>query len=141
MRSCQIHCQSNSKFKGNHTSLSFADLEETTEQNLEEEPQEHLVLFLQMAYTAHINNQMANNVKSMLVAVAEAKALHLGVMLVVSNNYSAATTEGYIKTAMHIYISKSKAGHQYLDSLSGPAKVSDEGTYHCDHFFIKQEGE
>lgn len=62
MRSCQIHCQSNSKFKGNHTSLSFADLEETTEQNLEEEPQEHLVLFLQMAYTAHINNQMANNV-------------------------------------------------------------------------------
>lgn len=83
MRSCQIHCQSNSKFKENHTSLSFADLEETAERNLEEEPQEQLVLFLEMAYTAHINDDMANNVESMLVAAAEAKALNLGVMLVV----------------------------------------------------------
>ena len=67
------------------------------------------------------------------------KADVMGAMLVVSNSYKPTAKEDFVRTNFHVYISKSKAGSQYLDSLNGSAKVSDEGGYRTNSFFINKK--
>jgi len=63
----------------------------------------------------------------------------MGAMLVLSASYGATAGEDYVRTAYHVFISKSKAGAQYLDSLNGEAKVSDEGGYRSNTFYIHKD--
>jgi hypothetical protein len=60
---------------------------------------------------------------------------------VLSNHYNnnTPTLTGYASTMFYVYISKSKSGAQYLDSLNGSATVSDEGGYRSNSFFIRHK--
>lgn len=44
----------------------------------------------------------------------------------------------FMQTRFDIYISKSKAGMQYLDSLDGQATASSEGSYKADTFLVQE---
>lgn len=57
-------------------------------------------------------------------------------MLVLSLDYQEAAEEGFAQTYLHLYISASKAGGQYLDSLGGKAGVSSEGSYKKNTFLL-----
>lgn len=124
--------------RGNRkASLTFVDLEETS---VAPEQQEQLILFLERAYTAHVNDADKAWVQSQFVVFAEKKAACLGAVLVVSHDYASAkqVEDHYALTRLSIYISKSKAGNQYLDSLSGSATVSAEGSYRSNVFWVRQ---
>ena len=53
-------------------------------------------------------------------------------------DYREAAKEGFAQTCLHLYISASKAGGQYLDSLGGKAEVSSEGSYKKNTFLVEQ---
>ena len=57
-------------------------------------------------------------------------------LLTLSYFYRGETNESYIYKNFYMYISKSKAGEQYLDSLQGPATIQDEGNYKTSDFFL-----
>ena len=69
------------------------------------------------------------------------KAKAMNALLVLSCNYKEEIDEQFISTRYYMYISKSKAGTQYLDSLSGQATISDEGQYKVNTFLIWQPKE
>ncbi len=45
----------------------------------------------------------------------------------------------FVAMSYHLYISKSKAGRQYLDSLGGSCGVSSEGSYKQNLFMLLPE--
>lgn len=98
---------------------------------------ERLVLFLERSYAATITETVHMQVNSLLIDLMERKSARLGAMLVLSNNYDNSLRSGYSRTLLQIYISRSKADAQYLDSLSGSATVSDEGGYRANNFYIR----
>lgn len=68
------------------------------------------------------------------------KALALNALLVVSPMYEHKMHEGsLVKRAYSIYISKSKAGEQYLDSLGGANATSQEGNFYWGNYYILDE--
>ena len=73
--------------------------------------------------------------------LARKKAGALGAMLVLSLDYQEAAKEGFAQTRLSLYISASKAGSQYLDSLGGEASVSSEGSYRENNFLVGQFGD
>jgi len=116
-------------------SLSFVDLEaENASGKLDNT--EHLIIFLEYPYSAYIPDDTAQKIEAMYIELMNQKAEAMGAMLVVSGAYSPSVD--YVRTHCHVYISKSKAGVQYLDSLNGSAKVSDEGGYRANQFFINK---
>jgi len=63
-------------------------------------------------------------------------------MLVLSQSYTGASEkskEEYTKTHLSLFISRSKAGKQYIDSLNGSAGISDEGSYRSNTFLIRRK--
>lgn len=124
------------------TSLSFVDLEtqrvsEPKKEDVSEK--ERLVLFLERSYSAGISDEAAEFIRGMYVDLMVKKAEFMGAMLVISNSYEKISRTDFTRTLFHIYISKSKAGAQYLDSLNGSAKVSDEGGYRANNFYIRKD--
>lgn len=68
------------------------------------------------------------------------KAASLGALSVLAGEYGCVCETGrYARMVYYLYISKSKSGTQYLDSLSGPASVSKEGSYERGAFLVSQE--
>ena len=64
----------------------------------------------------------------------------LGARLVLSCYYQDdVKTKEYIKSNYYLYISKSKNGSQYLDSLYGEASVSDSGDYSSNIFLLENK--
>ena len=47
--------------------------------------------------------------------------------------------KNYVLTNFYMYISASKNGSQYLDSLGGVAGVSASGSYTCNTFLLEAE--
>ena len=128
-----------------HTeSLSFVDVEalpEEREVNNKGE-RERMALFLERPYRAGASPVVEKMAGAAFIKLAEAKADSLNAMLVLSQAYEAdikETKEEYAKTQLSLYISKSKAGNQYIDSLSGSAQVSDEGSYRSNVFLIRKK--
>ena len=74
---------------------------------------------------------------NMFVELAGRKADELDTMLVLSEDYRKKDMPGFTWTKYTIYISKSKAGSQYLDSLGGQATVSSEGSYKSGSFLVR----
>ena len=60
----------------------------------------------------------------MLIDLARRKADELGTMLVLSTDYRVDKLEDFTQTRFNIFISKTKAGTQYLDSLDGGSDSS-----------------
>lgn len=123
------------KGKQNKRSLSFVDIEENTQEKSEDQ-KEYLTLFLERAYISGINESEKNTIKKLFIKLLKEKAKAMNALLVLSCDYTEEIDEQFISTRYYMYISKSKAGTQYLDSLSGQATISDEGQYKVNTFLI-----
>lgn len=68
------------------------------------------------------------------------KAEKLGARLVLSSSYkNVLENKNYVLSNFYMYISASKNGSQYLDSLGGVAGVSASGSYTCNTFLLEAE--
>ena len=128
--------------------LEFVDLEnlenlENVEDvvNTKKSTNERLTIFLEKAYIYGISDKLKQKIEKMFIKVVENKANKMNAVLVLSDYYSKQVIENYISTRYYMYISKSKAGSQYLDSLNGQASVSDEGQYKANNFLIWKTSE
>ena len=95
-----------------------------------------MTLFLERPYIAGITDKEEKQVKELFIKLLEKKATDMNAILVLSSRYSNIELENYVVTKYYMYISKSKAGCQYLDSLNGSAGISDEGQYKANNFLI-----
>lgn len=119
--------------------LSFADL--TEENTSENNPtvSEKLVLFLERIYTSGINDDDQQVVMEMAVALATQKAAELGAVSVLARRYvNCYPQDQYVSSPFYVYISKSKNGQQYLDSLGGAAMTSHKEKYVENAFLVEQ---
>lgn len=119
------------------TSLSFVDIEHLPTGKAEiYNNEEYLTLFLERLYIAGASSNEEAVIKKLILELLEQKAKSLNALLVLSRYYLDTIENDYITTRYHMYISKSKAGSQYLDSLEGQATISDEGQYKNNSFLI-----
>ena len=100
---------------------------------------ERLIIFLERSYSASVSSDTSKCIDDIYVELMAKKARDMGAMLVISNSYGSISNKDFVKAEFHVYISKSKAGTQYLDSLNGSAKVSDEGGYRSNNFYIHKD--
>lgn len=95
--------------------LHFEDVAEETPEN-----QEKLVVFLERCYKNGFSGKKAAIIYRKLYDLAQMKANLLGVELVLADDYNqVAERNGFVKNHSYIYVSESKNGKQYLDSLGG----------------------
>lgn len=124
--------------KGSAGKFSFVDLEAASDPPEEQHRGERLALFLEHPYSSGLSPEDELQVKALFVKLVKQKAEMLGALLVLSLDYREAAVEGFAQTSLHLYISASKAGGQYLDSLGGKAEVSSEGSYKKNIFLVEQ---
>ncbi len=122
-------------------SLQFADLSQ--DRPKEEEPlaqtREYLTLFLERLYVSRCSPEETDTIRKLFVELVREKAASMGALSVLAGEYSCCCESGeYARMGYYLYISKSKSGAQYLDSLSGPASVSKEGGYARGSFLVSQ---
>lgn len=121
--------------------LSFVDLENVQVQNKENskiEGNEYLTIFLEKPYIAGVSSEQKSKIGKMFISLLEEKAKNMNALLVLSRIYSNIINQEYVETRYYIYISKSKAGSQYLDSFNGENSITDEGQYRANTFAIWQ---
>lgn len=123
--------------------FGFADLaqsDRTQAVNLAD--QEQLVLFLERMYTSHLDKEGERRAYQLAVSLVTKKAAGLGATAVLAKCYaSCCESDQYFSAPFFVYISKSKNGLQYLDSLGGAAATSDEEKYVESGFMIRQSDE
>lgn len=129
--------------KISYEEFSFVDLEnlqdsKDTETKKDINNQEYLTIFLEKSYIANVSLSQEKKIKKMFIKLLEKKALQMNANLVLSKYYNDIANDNYISTKYHMYISNSKAGSQYLDSLGGQATVMNEGQYKENTFLIWQ---
>lgn len=121
--------------------LAFVDLQHASGRHQSEES----VLFLETIYSNGLRDREKREVSRLFIRLMTKKAAQLGAVLVVSNgamNPDGKTDEvpqGFLHMRYAIFISRSKAGAQYLDSLSGQNTVVNEGQYHSGMFYVQDE--
>lgn len=101
---------------------------------------ERVTLFLERAYFGGATPEERKQIGTMFIELAQRKAQEMGTMLVLSMDYRDIATENFAQTRLSLYISASKAGEQYLDSLGGSASISSEGSYKSSNFLVWQAG-
>lgn len=117
--------------------LSFIDVEKQDKNANSASKQEYLTLFLERIYTSSISEEEILQIKNLFIKLLEQKAEQMNALLVLSKTYyDSHVKDNYINTLYYIFISKSKASAQYLDSLGGQATISDEGEYRSGSFLI-----
>lgn len=97
---------------------------------------ERITLFLERAYFGGATPEERKQIGTMFIELAQRKAQEMGSMLVLSMDYCDTAAESFAQTRLSLYISASKAGEQYLDSLGGSASVSSEGSYRSGNFLV-----
>lgn len=102
---------------------------------------ERLTLFLERPYISGVGPEIQQQIMQVFVALAQRKAAKMGTVLALSLDYQESCGKSFARTQLAIYISKSKAGTQYLDSLDGPATVSTEGSYKANTFLVQGTSE
>lgn len=118
--------------------IQFADLSGAGKPK--EEEGEELVLFLERYYEKNLAYEEQDQAVYLAFVAAKEKAKKLGARLVLSCYYQDdVKTKEYIKSNYYLYISKSKNGSQYLDSLYGEASVSDYGDYSSNIFLLENK--
>ena len=118
--------------------IQFADLSGAGKPK--EEEGEESVLFLERYYKKNLTNEEMDQAVYLVFVAAKEKAKKLGARLVLSCYYQDdVKTKEYIKSNYYLYISKSKNGSQYLDSLYGEASVSDSGDYSSNIFLLENK--
>lgn len=122
--------------------LEFVDFLQSSKEPEKQviKPRELLTLFLERPYIKGIPEKDKIKVLRMFAALVSEKAKELNAIEVLNTNYAKGMDKkDYVQTGYYLYISKSKGGKQYLDSLSGEVTISDEGSYRRGLFFIKQK--
>ena len=101
---------------------------------------EELVLFLERYYQSGLSEQEIRKAVNLTAMLVKEKAEKLGARLVLSSSYkNVLENKNYVLTNFYMYISASKNGSQYLDSLGGVAGVSASGSYTCNTFLLEAE--
>ena len=99
------------------------------------------MVFLERAYISGVDPTTADEIRRMFITLARDKAEELGARIVLASDYRAnAAQMQFVAMNYHLYISKTKAGIQYLDSLGGSCGVSNEGSYKQNLFMLLPEG-
>ena len=121
---------SDSKNPKEASSLHFTDVEKgDTDSN------EKLILFLERCYKNGFSGKKGDCIFEALYDLAKEKAEKLGVELVLAPDYGCiALKNGYRRKSSYIYVSRSKNGNQYLDSLGGNCEKG--GYYVSGNFFF-----
>ena len=119
------------------SAFTFVDVEQLDSEREKPQSNEQLTLFLERPYSSGIDREKVNAVKDLLIKFVLRKADVLGAVLVLSVDYHGVHSEGFTYTKYDIYISRTKAGAQYLDSLGGEATVDTEGSYQSNTFLIR----
>lgn len=124
--------------KIDHSPIEFADFTRSEEeQNEEVEKKEELILFLERLYYKHLSNEELKTAVECLICMVKEKAENLGIKIVLSPRYYG--IKGFVSSNYYIYISTSKNGSQYLDSLGGMATVAKSGSYKSVEVFLEKE--
>lgn len=118
--------------------FDFVDLEDIAGSREQKHDNEWVTLFLERPYISDVGPKEQREIETLFIAFAHQKSKDMGTMLVLSTDYSKASLEGFAQTRLSVYISASKAGEQYLDSLGGQAAVSDQGSYEENRFLVDQ---
>lgn len=124
------------------TEIEFLDLSAGVKQEKDVQGKgERMILFLERPYYRSLSPKEEKYMMKKTVELAHRKAKKLGAELVVSRDYNMLCDgqSGYFVGKYSIYISKSKNGMQYLDSLGGPASVADSGSYRFGTFITRTE--
>ena len=101
---------------------------------------EELILFLERPYFKGLNKKIEETTMHLVEKLVREKAKKLRARLVISMSYHGYQAfEDYKNREYYVYISASKNGSQYLDSLGGEVKISAEGTYGKNEFLIMKE--
>lgn len=101
-----------------------------------QENKEKLVLFLEREYISGLPENMHKTAFDLMVSLLRKKAAELRALLVISSGYQKYAQDEFISAYFSMYISRSKAGEQYLDSLGGSNHVDKEGSYERNRFLI-----
>lgn len=130
------------EFKANSLSFKDIDGEEINAETRKEEVKEELILFLEKCYTS-LDGSQARVVNAKFIQLAQEKARELGAKLVVADDYSDEIRydANLVRKDYYIFISYSKNGYQYLDSLTGQATESNEGHYRRANVFVQESDE
>lgn len=94
-------------------SLRFEDVEHT------EGSDEDLVLFLEKSYQNGFSGEKKRAIQELLIRLASEKAKEMDVELLLASSYTEDSPAIYPKKERYVYVSRSKNGRQYLDSLGG----------------------
>lgn len=111
----------------------FRDIEKETAK-VSEQP----VLFLENLYTG-FQEEKQMELQRLMITFAENKAKNMDLPLVLAKDYG--NYEGYHKERIGIYITKSKAGRQYLDSFGGDKINGGDNKYLYGRFSVKIAGQ
>lgn len=118
--------------------IEFVDV--TVKSEPHENKAEELVLFLERYYQSGLSEQEIRKAVNLTAMLVKEKAEKLGARLVLSSSYkNVLENKNYVLTNFYMYISASKNGSQYLDSLGGVAGVSVSGSYTCNTFLLEAE--
>lgn len=116
--------------------FSFADLSQENTEAGKSAADEKAVLFLESIYTFGLNDIEKEEVMKLAVSLTTQKAAELGVVAVLARRYLGCyERDEYVLAPFYVYISKSKNGWQYLDSLGGAAYTSAKEEY-VEHPFL-----
>lgn len=118
--------------------FNFVDLEDVSGSRKKEAPSEAVALFLERPYISGVGPEIDQKVRELFITLVQQKAANMGAALVLSMEYHYSTRKDFAQTRLDLYISASKAGEQYLDSLGGAATVSSEGSYRSGSFLVWQ---
>lgn len=117
--------------------IEFVDMLRT-EPEAAGKKEEGLVLFLERAYHSGISQAELQEAAALAANLVREKAGKLGAKPVISRDYqNCLPREDYVVSDYYLYISASKNGSQYLDSLGGSAGVSNSGSYRKNSFLLE----
>lgn len=119
--------------------FSFADLAQEQPAGKMGACDEMLILFLERIYTSGLNDEEAENAMKMAVSLVTQKAAAIGAVAVLARRYQDCyDRDQYVGSQFYVYISKSKNGQQYLDSMGGAAVTSHKEQYTGAVFLVEQ---
>lgn len=119
--------------------FSFADLAQEQPADKMGAGDEMLILFLECIYTSGLNDEEAETAMRMAVSLVTQKAAAIGAVAVLARCYQGCyDRDQYVGSQFYVYISKSKNGQQYLDSMGGAAVTSHKEQYTGAVFLVEQ---
>ena len=98
--------------------FSFVDLAQAQPEDKKQAAAEMLILFLERIYTSGLNDEEAETAMKLAVSLVTQKAAAIGAVAVLARRYQDCyDRDQYVGSQFYVYISKSKNGQQYLDSM------------------------